>query len=277
MPRDTAKISYGSVESVTKLTAALKHQSAILASARQELMKVEDATMESLVPIMWLIQKSCGSVFFLAEKEQPLGVIVMARAVLEGTINALYILAAGSEASRKALRHAMQKSYRDITHIRNFQEEYLHENGPVLAALEPNDTLKEMIEEFSTKRGKELPYWTPESLHGRIDVVESEIGAQSAAMLRIAISAIYRHSSELLHGTLYGALYAMHQVPVARDIASADDIAVHNRQLISTVVFITICLLDQLVTTAVSGLPASGLGMDTRATVEAMGNEIFFE
>ncbi len=271
------RLFYGTEEAVAKLAAALKRQAAILAAVRLELMKLQQKTTASLVPMIWMIQKTCGSVFFLAEKEQSIGVILVSRAALEGTINALYICAIGPDASDKALRHAMQKSYRDITQIRNFHKEYLDDNGNDLADFEPSEALQKVIEEFSTKRGKELPYWTPDSLHDRIDLVEERIGPRAAKILRIAVSAIYRQSSEIVHGTLYGALHAMHQVPIQRQIASADEMQTHNRQEISTVVFLIICLLDQLVAGIVKEYHVSDRSEDTRSTIEAIRNEIIFE
>jgi hypothetical protein len=224
-----------------------------------------------------MIQKGCGSVFFLAEKEQMLGVILTARAVLEGTINALYILAVGSDASEKAMRHALQKSYRDMTHINRFYQLYLEDKADVFADIEPSDSIQEALDEFSTKHGKELPYWTPKSLHDRIEVVDKVFGTQPAAMLRIATSAIFRHSSEVLHGTLYGALYALHQVPIPQDAKSPADLEVKNRQSISTMCLLIICLIDQLVIALSNEIDDASFVRKSRDTVESIRDCVSFE
>ena len=70
MDGDSKKLSYGTEAAVAKIAERLKQQSTILAAARQELMSQSDSRWKVVVPQLWAIQKSCGSVYFLSEKEQ---------------------------------------------------------------------------------------------------------------------------------------------------------------------------------------------------------------
>ncbi len=65
--------------------------------------------------------------------------------------------------------------------------------------------LASAIEEFSRK-GKELPDWTPVNISDRIKAVRLiDVGA--ALSLSGASMSIYRHASELLHGTYFSVIY----------------------------------------------------------------------
>ncbi len=236
---------------------------------------MEESASAALVPLLWLVQKACGSLYFLVEARQMFGAIILARAVLESVINALFIRAIGTDAASKAMRHARQKSYRDILLYRKFLEDYL-DKEKASTTIEASSDLQELLDEFSFKSGKEAPYWTPESLHDRVNTIEGVFGKKAADVLRVGISAIYRHSSELLHGTLYGAMYALHQVPVAQNIESSEGIEIYNFRAMSTVSFLVICQIDQLIECFEASEGASPLTKASHDIVANLGGSVSF-
>lgn len=127
----------------------------------------------------------------------------IARSITETAINAAYISVGGEEIAAQAHRHMRQKRWRDLNRkgkIGSWQIEASREVG-----ISEGDIpgLSSDLAEFTNKRGREIRDWTPVGVEGRI----TEIGATSrpaSLSLGVALFAIYRVSSEFLHGTFYG-------------------------------------------------------------------------
>ena len=66
--------------------------------------------------------------------------------------------------------------------------------------------LSEALDEYTNKRGREVRDWTPATIEERINAV-TERCKRAGICLGAAVFAIYRPSSELLHGTYYGVNY----------------------------------------------------------------------
>lgn len=66
--------------------------------------------------------------------------------------------------------------------------------------------LNEALDEYTSKGGREVRDWTPANIENRIDAV-TERCRRAGLCFGAAVFAIYRPSSELLHGTYYGVNY----------------------------------------------------------------------
>jgi hypothetical protein len=131
----------------------------------------------------------------------------IARSAAETAVNVAYIAVEGSAAAERAIRHGRQKRWRD-----------LHRQGVIGAdlsveverkldlAIDDIPGLSQDLQEFTTKKGAEVRDWTPLTIQERIDRIHVS-SPQAARLLGAAIFAIYRPSSELLHGTFYGVNY----------------------------------------------------------------------
>lgn len=276
MGAESKKIPYGNEAAVVLIAENLKQQSTFLVAARHELMSQSDARWKVVVPLLWAIQKSCGSVYFLSEKEQLIGCGVVSRCVMEGAINVAYICGAGHSAAERAYRHAVQKQYRDMRLYFEVKETYLDESAPDMSGLLDDDEFREILDEFSTKKGHELQYWTPLSLHDRINKIEEYYGEKIADFFRICVSAIFRHSSEFLHGTFYGALYALGEAPVSQNATSPDDIRRWTRENISTTMFLMIGLIDQVVGVLDSEVGITEIHNHTKEMMRNVAREVAF-
>ncbi len=69
--------------------------------------------------------------------------------------------------------------------------------------------VKELLEEYTGKRGQEIRQWTPQSVVQRIEKIEEKYGARKVSSLRFALFSIYREASEVIHGTYYGTLVGL--------------------------------------------------------------------
>jgi hypothetical protein len=130
----------------------------------------------------------------------------VARSVMETAANICYILAEGPIMAERALRHARQKSYRDLARESKIGSSVINlmcSNQPHLSEI---DWLRDHITEFTSRGGREKG-WVDESIDDRIEKAGHRFGKSVLNALHFARFAVYRHSSEILHGTLFGALF----------------------------------------------------------------------
>jgi len=126
------------------------------------------------------------------------------RSIVELGINVCYIMANGDEAAERAMRHTRQKAYRDLereSQIGDNRIQLLYTGKPDPATI---DGLEEELAEFETKSGQEKQQWVDANVDKRIESVGIVLGEPVLSDLHFARFAVYRHSSEVLHGTHFG-------------------------------------------------------------------------
>lgn len=130
----------------------------------------------------------------------------ISRSIVETVINSSYLLASEESEAGKARRHALQKSYREFERKDTFGE--LEISLKFQGAPSPSEIpgLEAALSEFTAKRGRELG-WTNLSVKERLAVIKKRFGSKVHAILSAAYFAIYSNSSEILHGTFYGAMF----------------------------------------------------------------------
>jgi hypothetical protein len=64
--------------------------------------------------------------------------------------------------------------------------------------------LESLLGEFASAKGKEITKWTAESEHQKIESIARKYGDGVGSYLLMGMAVIYRHSSEIAHGTLFG-------------------------------------------------------------------------
>lgn len=130
----------------------------------------------------------------------------IARSSSELAVNVCFIVATGAETARRAERHALQKSFRDLDRSGSIGGFEFAIKRTEMPKIEEVPGLSEAISEFSDRKGREVRDWTPLSLSERIKAVQIPY-ERCALALTGAVLSIYRHSSELLHGTYFGVVH----------------------------------------------------------------------
>lgn len=130
----------------------------------------------------------------------------IARSAVETAVNAAYIGVGGVPVAERAIRHMRQKRWRDLSRETNIGGWRMIARRDV--GLTPDDLpgLTEALDEYTNKRGREVRDWTAASIEERIDTVTDRC-RRAGLCFGAAVFAIYRPSSELLHGTYYGVNY----------------------------------------------------------------------
>lgn len=147
----------------------------------------------------------------------------ISRAVVEGCINASYILAEGNKAVDNAIAHAVCKGFRR-KHISSGKGEHqivIKQDHNV----EMNESLKKVIESFSTKKGHQKN-WTELSVQQRIARIGEVCGEPSAMCFNGAYVLVYGDASEVIHGSYYGSLLSYGRIPFEVTARNASDLEI---------------------------------------------------
>ncbi len=178
-----------------------------------------------LVPMLQALGSSSHTIIRLSEKPglQTRDCFSVSRSVVELAVNICYILASGEEAAERAERHAKQKFFQDIERESAIGGQTIRLAFRGQGGLEMPTDIPEMISEFTSRSGREKG-WTDLSVDARCEEVGRKLGEQILTPLHWARFAVYRHSSEVLHGTLFGALFFLGLTDPAGPPTSAPDL-----------------------------------------------------
>ena len=131
----------------------------------------------------------------------------IARSIVESVVNIAFILAQGRQAAERADRHAQQKAYRDLKRKSSAGGWTVTIGSDVTLSPEDEDHMSALAAEFTTSRGHEKRNWTDENLTNRINAAAKRFPETSVMLLHAAVFNIYRHASEVLHGTYFAAMH----------------------------------------------------------------------
>lgn len=130
----------------------------------------------------------------------------IARSVIETAVNAAYIAVGGETVAEQAIKHMRQKRWRDLSREASVGGWRMKVRMDVDVLPDDVPGLPEALKEYTNKRGSEVRDWTPDNIEKRIDAVAKKCPGADLPF-GAAVFAIYRPSSELLHGTYYGVEY----------------------------------------------------------------------
>jgi hypothetical protein len=144
----------------------------------------------------------------------------ISRSVVEGCINASYLLAAGSEATDNAIAHAITKGYRQLDRSAGTGG---HKISIKATSEIPIDAqLQKTLDKFTTKKGYQRN-WTELSVPQRIVEIEKSFGTKHSMSLNGAYLMVYSNASEVIHGSYFGALLSSGMVPYGQSLESLSE------------------------------------------------------
>lgn len=130
----------------------------------------------------------------------------IARSAAETAVNVSYIAVGGHKLADLAIRHLRQKRWRDLKRVAHMVDQQIVVERHLPHGPENFPGLQEALDEFTNSKGQEIRDWTTDNIQKRISLVDG-VSKRSAQALSGAVFAIYRPSSELLHGSFYGVNY----------------------------------------------------------------------
>lgn len=220
---------FGSSQTMDRLREFFRGQAELLVSVQPLIRERQDPIWRAVSPLLYSINDTNKSLLWLTHEGKLRDVYILSRTVFETIVNGCFILARGNEAAERAYQHAMQKAYRDLDRRLEFNEAAIHISYGSKPDLSRHPELEESVAEFTTKRGRELTSWTPETVKERIEVIGETYGNKAVTALQFGLLAIYRHASDIAHGTLFGALFAIGMTQPSRPPQSPEALALHQR------------------------------------------------
>lgn len=209
MNTDASAGEFGSRETFHRLWTFFRTQAMLLEEVQTLLKSSEDPVALTVLTLLYAAADTNKSIALLAKEEKMRDTYVLARTSYETMLNACFILTEGEETADKAYRHALQKTWRDLDRELPINDTtiYIRHSGQI----DPNEdsVLQDAIDEFTSKRGREITSWTPESLKDRIEKVGLKYGSRVTMGLQFGMLAIYRHASDISHGTVFGSMFAV--------------------------------------------------------------------
>ena len=130
------------------------------------------------------------------------------RSIVELAVNVCYICAEGDAAAQRAERHAQQKAVRDLDRESSVGGQTIRLRHLATQSFDVPAELTKSMDEFTSRAGREKG-WTDLSVDARCERVGEILGAKVLTPLHWARFAVYRHSSEILHGTFFSAIFFM--------------------------------------------------------------------
>jgi len=203
-----ADSEFGSITATERLSNFFSAQLNLVARLR-DLSRVRTEHRWCVIyPLLYSIVDSGDSFRNLARNEKVRDCYVLGRVLYETLVNALFMLAQGYSAAERAIRHARQKSIRDLDRTIQVGARTLKVKSSAADFVATDPQIQQIISEFTTKKGREITSWTPENVVQRIETIERHFGQKISTSLIFGLT-IYRHSSDIAHGTLFGALFSL--------------------------------------------------------------------
>lgn len=175
---------------------------------RPETTPIPPESTRALLLMLQALLSSSNTIIYLSEAPSlaTRDCYSITRSIVELAVNVCYLIASGPSVADKAFRHATQKAYRDLRRESTIGESTISvalSNCPDAASI---PGLEDQLAEFTYRSGREKD-WVDESIDERIAAVGDRFGKNVLTPLHLARFIVYRHSSEILHGTLFSALY----------------------------------------------------------------------
>ena len=232
----------GSEELLEEGYDALQGQLKVIESSFKKLMKSDEELALNLYTLLFSVYDSCKTILILTPHYQVRDCFLTARTIYELTLNIGYIAAGGKEALNKAQRHMQQKSYRDLQRELNIESINISVKTLGIENLIISKDLQNALEEFTTKKGFEVRSWTGDNVFYKIETISKKYGRKVKDILNIGLFNVYRHASEIAHGTLFGLFYIIGATEMKKRPQDTQQLLTFHRQHL-TLIILTICLL----------------------------------
>lgn len=196
-----AHLNHDPIDYCLHLGKRVRDEAIVLASGDKEVLRIALAMTHMVGISGHSMLKLTEDVSLLVRDTYPI-----ARAIVEGTINTVLILAGGSETAARAARHAEAKAFRDLERDWNVGGFKMKAGFSGELAPEDKTRLEALLPEFTTARGYERD-WIDENLKQRLSIISETFPKRIGLALNTAAFNVYRHASEVVHGSYFSALH----------------------------------------------------------------------
>lgn len=180
-----------------------------------------DSANESLETLEWLVNH-------LRLRDA----YVISRVIYETLLNACFIITDPQVLGLRAHTHAKQKALRGLVRAIEISGEKIFEHRPDgVQKLMNMPKHKKWLDEFTSKSGREVTSWTPENVSTRLEAINEAFGLNKSRGFAFGLL-LYRYSSEIAHGTLFGTMFSWGAMEIGKPLSSPKDMALfRNKEL----------------------------------------------
>lgn len=175
------------------------HFQKILVNCLNKVLNSKNSRIEHLSALYSSIIEDAISIDILLKDSRLNQSYIIARALLERTVNLCYLLMTDDQTYKKYIDYSKNKAVR--SHKRSFEVD-----RTVLASFNFNskfpDDYEDAVEKFTSDKGREIERWGV-NINKRAKFVNDNGGPN----FYFDIMFIYGDASEAIHGTLYGSLF----------------------------------------------------------------------
>ncbi len=204
----TKKIELGSDEYLELARSTLGQVISLISNSISSLPSLKDDLTMSFSLMAGPVLDTSHSMLILSNVGKMRDCYALSRIVFDHVLNLGYFGVNGKKAVKKALDHYHQKSFRDLERAIEIRDLKFGIGLNDLDKVPISKKLKEALDYFTSNKGFEIRSWTGENVFKKIELIREKYGHEIGMMLIINLFFIYRHSSEIIHGTLFGSLFA---------------------------------------------------------------------
>ena len=216
------------IEDVYTITKIFDEQIKVYKEACNFILHTNNQHSEELFLLLLGISDSLESLSVLSKINKMRDCYVISRMIYETSINVLYITATNFDAMEEMVEYTKQKSK--------------FESARSIAIDKESVAFVFDGEKHSVSFGKTNSIdmkgdprdWTKENLSRRINIINKKYGDMVSRFLQVAHLTIYRTSSDIVHGTLYGMKHSLGIVNKSDDSFSIEGMLNHNFSAIIT-------------------------------------------
>lgn len=221
-----------------------------------------------LYPFLDSIKESSVSLSLLLRSHALRDSYVIARVIYETSINACFLLTDPTRLSERARVHAAQKTLRSLVRLIEVAGtkvfEFKHRSTDLLMQ---QPTHKLWLEEFTSRSGREVTSWTPETVQQRLEAIYLMFGEEPTRGLAFGLL-LYRHASEIAHGTLYGTLFSWGATEIGRPLTSPEDLGTFRRAELRHLLKLVCFTLESLIRVASKPLGVPNLDASAKDALD---------
>jgi hypothetical protein len=186
----------------------MEHAS-LLAETRALVLAREGNLWKVAAPLLHGVLDTADSFSLLVRATKVRDSYVVGRTLFETALTTAFVLAGGEPVADRADRHAKQKAYRDLKRESRVAGQTISLMWSGSVDLDVHPDLKAALAEYTGSKGQELRDWTPETAAQQVEAVGARYGSAVATALQLGLFNVFRHGSEVAHGTLFGVLYVL--------------------------------------------------------------------
>jgi uncharacterized protein DUF5677 len=160
------------------------------------------ARLDELSPLIFSINKTGKAISILVDAGLAGETFIIARSFLEKSVDLCYLIMCGQEEVTDYIDYCFQKSYRSYCSKQKASKIF----GSKIDIPKPTPRIQEIINKFSSAKGREITRWSKKSFRDRMLYVKLNVPAFSDDKFAI-YEYIYEDASEATHGTSYGNLF----------------------------------------------------------------------